>query len=351
MFPTNNNSNRLTNPVGTFLPGTNQPTNPFSNPSAAASGPLGGAYGGNNLPPVPQIGAQVGTQQAIQQNNTGFSSFGNWLKGLFTTPSTPMLQGQQRFQNNVGQNQTLPNYRNPLTNKFTPMPVNNKPTGAFANTPTPSSTTSSSAANPLVGTDIGANPDKVDQTTIQQMFSGLTSDQISQNMQSMGYSYVPPSGSNDYQGFWMKTGQGQNQSVNGGNPSMVSSNGQYFDPGQLQRGETVRDQWGRIIRGGTPTTKDLSASTPAGTGQYSVTYAQNLNQKLEAKGAYKWQSKLSRDANGNWVRSYYKVLRGPYTRNGRRRIAERNANAANTQKPTDTSAETNQLVTLRANYG
>lgn len=324
-LPTNN---RLTQPIGTPLP------NPFSNPSAATNGAQGANSGGLNVPQIgtPSVGGGVGG-----------STFGQWLKSIFTPVSQTLANPNwtpppaPKLPTAVTNPRGTFGQPNPAFDKGENVP---KPTGAI-NPP------SSVSASPLVGASLDSNPNALSAESVASLFPGRSAEEIANVMASKGYTLQL--GRPGFTGSqWVLTNPQQ--------PAQgVSNMGNNFygDPTALARGERVTVNPGYHIVGGTPTTKD-QGNTPAGTGQYAVTVG-TVNQKRDARGDYKWTSYTTKDSNGNWVRVYRKVLRGGVTRQGARQQAairaDENRGTGKNSQQVQPDQNTNQLVTLRANFG
>jgi hypothetical protein len=182
---------------------------------------------------------------------------------------------------------------------------------------------------------------------MQQALPGFTSAQIADVMAQKGYTLQVLPG--QYTPSYVLTNPQATQSGGDFSSGLTTSYGNQYsgDPTSLARGERVAVNKGYNVVGGIPTTKD-QGTTPAGTGQYAVTVG-TVNQRLDAKGAYKWVTYTTKDSNGNWVAVNRKVLRGGVTHQGKKNQAMHGGGQQQNQP--QQQADHNQLVTLRANYG
>lgn len=340
-FQPNPPTTRLTQPKGTFL----------SSPSTAADGFFGGAQPSN----IPQIGAQVGTPAAT---TAGYSSFENIVKRLFDfrtvsdrlydSPSQP--KQPQGFVGNVPGGMSGNPINKPTTYTSTPSGIFNQSSGANQ---TVNNSITSQTHN-LIGADIAANPNEMNFDTLQTIFPGRSAAEIQSFMQAKGYTYqaypygggtfvlTNPQAAQSSQANMLQTNFGNQVSFTNGADVGAS----------LARGEKLKVSAGYNMVGGAKTTV-AQGTTPAGTSQYAVTYG-TVDKKLEAKGAYKWTSKTVKDKNGNWVKVYEKVLRGPYSKGGQQQQAvnaERRQAQQQQQQDQNQGQTFNQLVTMRVNYG
>lgn len=315
---------RLTTPLGTYLPtGTPQLGGLFNNPASAAAGFLGGTQP-TNLPSPSNLLPQIPT--LVQQNGpkvvdpSFLSETMDWIKQKFGI--------RYEYDDAKG--------------KFVPF-TENQPTSVFQQ----GVTTLSSRANYLMNFDPEKDINAISDQTLRALLPGRTFDEIKTLMEAKGYVYTP--GSHGHPGVFMLSGEaaGSNtlKTASGAvtGPLDDRNRPEWVDPTTLAAGERVQVSGGTTYVGGTP--------TATGESQYAVTVAQNLNKKLEEKGAYKWVSKTVKDKQGNWVKVYSKQLRAPYTKRGQKLIDAKGEEQPQAQAPVQQTQDFNQLVTLRVSYG
>lgn len=381
-------------PKGTFL---TAPQPKFSNPATRADGGQGGGSGENPpkynpstsptsaggyvLPQVPvQGGGGTGAtdQPTLGDKNYWVNSFWNpkspadfyfGVRGWWN--SLPGNQPQQQQFYNAGgvpiqgyKNVDIWNGKeevsyNPVAfdrqgNRYSWDANSNKyvrdETGAFAQNPLQK--TPNAPGNDLVGQNIDSAPTEMTGSQALQLFPNMTPTQVAEQMRARGYEnkYLPGVG-----GIWVKTSEPtQSPAASSGGGSAVSNQVDnrgrptWVDPTLLKPGERVTSASGLTFVGGTPTAQ--------GNAQYAITVPQSAAVANDKHGNFKWESKVSQNDNGDWVRVYYKALRKVRTAKGRRRIAERGAEqqqqAAPAPAPTpQATGDAEALVTLRANYG
>lgn len=318
---------RVTMPKGTYL--STPPK--FSNPSTAASGPLG-AGGGNELPPTPQI---PGILQAISSYDTG-----NPSSTLNTVPETNPLKtyltnylSSADFKYSaigqfLGLSEKAPVHTNPLVS----------PEQEYARN------LLKSQPNALVGQDIGTTPPFIAGHQIKQVFSGMSAQDIQNTMALKGYVRSYQAGVGE---IWVKSatpvtpGGGQPSSSAGSGELDARGRPQYVDPTALEPGERIVAASGVGYTGGT----DYTNAAGETVSQYAVT--------IPGKGD-RWKYKIKQNENGDWVRVYYRTFG---TQNRRTKAANRakQKNAAQyakqAQSPVESAVEFHQLVNLRADFG
>lgn len=320
---------RITMPKGTYLP-----TNPFSNPSTAASGSLGGGGGTNpgTIGNVPIGGATSPIEQYRQPNF--LSDFLQSVDQQMRNQPNAIDMANQ-FNYGQAQAQLGTTVANVLKGWSDIVKGLSNPATAATTAFTPPK----NQTNGLVGTDVSASPNFLSTHQVSQIFSGLGAEQKEKLMTSKGYTRSYQAGVGE---IWVKTGEGTGTSaVSGG----LDARGrpEFVDPTALEPGERVTAQSGLTFVGGTPYT-DPGGTTVA---QYTMTIPGGAN---DTKGRFKWKSTVQKDADGNWVRIYRKELRKVYTRSHRKKQYQRRLDKQ--QQPADVSTnEVEQLVNFRANFG
>lgn len=351
---------RLTTPVGTFLP---TPNAMFSNPSAATDGWLGGTQPSN----IPQIGPSTSPQTSQASIGPQQPGFLDWLKGVFA-PKAPQMYNEMGLpveyeQHSIWDGKETITY-NPIAydqsgNRYTYDTTQGKylrdETSAFSQSQSPRVNTSY-YTNDLVGKSFESSPQTMSIETLRAVLPGYSFEQVSELMRAKGYEFqAATKGRRETAGMFVLTGtpgsSEQLKTTTGAliGPTDARGRPQWVDPTSLERGERVQVSSGTTYVGGADYTN------PAGetVSQYAVTVAQNINKKLEEKGAYKWVSKTVQDAEGNWVKVYSKQLRAPYTKRGRKQrdLADDGNGSQQPAAQDSTGVNMNQLVTLRVNYG
>lgn len=330
---------RLTAPIGTYLPNTQVPQvgNLFNNPATAAAGFLGGTQP-TNLPHFPNVNPGQLFPQIPGLQNTNQPS-----TGQVTPPAVTYDWKGNRFVFNQEQGKyTMEG------NIYAP---DESPTSIFNQGQT--TTALSRRAEYLMNFDPEKEVGNVSDQTLRALLPGRSFDEIKTLMESKGYTYSP--GSHGHPGVYILTGgaaDSQTLRTTSGavtGPMDARNRPEWVDPTTLAPGERVQVSSGASYVGGTP--------TASGQSQYAITVAQNINKKLEEKGAYKWVSKTVKDKEGNWVKVYSKQLRAAYTRHGQKNIdakgEEQRAQGQGSApvQPAYQPQDFNQLVTLRVSYG
>jgi hypothetical protein len=216
-----------------------------------------------------------------------------------------------------------------------PTNPNVSPTNVFK------SPSTNAPANSLVGSQILNSPQQISSHQLRQIMPGLDPKQLQQVMGSRGYQRTYVSGVGE---VWVQTGEAQTNA-----PIAAGMRPEYVDPTALERGERVTDAGGFSYVGGA----DYTNAEGETVSQYAVTIPGGPRAGQDKHGKYKWTSTVRQDKDGNWVRVYRQQLRKVYSRSAQKGRAARAEEAARNQSVARqvNTAEYNQLVNLRADYG
>lgn len=335
---------RMSMPKGTYLPNNL----PFSNPSTAADGALGGGSGLNPGSVVPSAGMIAGgnlqpggTPSPLQQYNQP-NFIGNFLQQMDTDMRNQPTMVDMANQFDIKKAEAA--YGTLVANGMKGFADIIKGLSNPSTAPTSSFTPPSNQTNSLVGTEVSASPNFLTNHQVQQIMPGLTDKDKQRIMQEKGYTQSYQAGVGV---VWVKTGEGSGgqQNTSSAVSGELDARGrpQFVDPTQLEPGERVTAASGVTYAGGTPYT-NAAGTTVA---QYAITLPGGAN---DTKGRYKWKSTVRQDQDGNWVRIYRKELRKVYTRSHRKKVYARREEAQSQARDVS-DAEISQLVNLRADFG
>lgn len=332
---------RISMPKGTYLPNNL----PFSNPSTAADGVLGGSSGTN--PGIPAAGTIPGTNIPVGGAPSPLQQYNqpNFL-GSFLQNMDAQMRNQPtmvEMANMFDYQKAEAAYGSLVARGMQGFADIVKGLSNPSTSPTSSFTPPSNQTNSLVGTDVTASPNYLTNHQVGQILSGMSLNDKERIMKEKGYVQSYQSGIG---AVWVKTGEGTGvTNTSSAVSGALDSRGrpEFVDPTQLAPGERVTSQSGITFAGGTPYT-DAAGTTVS---QYAMTLPGGAN---DTKGRFKWKSTVRQDENGNWVRIYRKELRKVYTRSHRKKLAARQQDQAN-QVQDVSEAEISQLVNLRADFG
>lgn len=342
---------RISQPLGTFLP-NDQP--PYSNPSTGAAGSLGGSMGMN--PGGPRPGGP--TSEVVPM---GFLDVVRAILGVPQPGTVQLSQSVPYVPKSTGTGQPTVNAytRGPrpggptsparsigfLNTVRSVLAVENQPEYQFQTQGVPfEQITNPRPTHPFVGQGISSRPAVVSMSQARALYPGEYERTIQMMAQKHGYKLVSEPGVGSY---FVKSSPATPSNEN--TPIEQRAGQQYQAATQTttrQPGDTFVDESGIVYRMGEP--------APDGQLQYSMTIPGGQDDER-----YKWESKVKRDEDGNWVRVYKRAARAQYSRNWRKKQQQRReerqaVQAAQAAVPSQSVVQPqayNQLVNLRVNFG